>query len=194
MSAKYFLDTNIFIYSLDPTAPAKARRAARLIRDGLDTGNGIVCYQVVQEFFSIAFRRFAKPMSAFVAEEYLNTTFRPLLAVHSSQIGRAHVCLPILCYQVVQEFFSIAFRRFAKPMSAFVAEEYLNTTFRPLLAVHSSPALLVSALRVYAQHHLSWYDSLIVAAAQEAGCSILYSEDMQHGQRVDDLRIENPFR
>jgi predicted nucleic acid-binding protein len=35
---------------------------------------------------------------------------------------------------------------------------------------------------------------LIVAAAQEAGCSILYSEDMQHGQRVDDLRIENPFR
>jgi predicted nucleic acid-binding protein len=140
MSAKYFLDTNIFIYSLDPTAPAKARQAAKLIRDGLDTGNGIVSYQVVQEFFSVAFRRFAKPMSA------------------------------------------------------FVAEEYLNTTFRPLLAVHSSPALLVSALRVYAQHHLSWYDSLIVAAAQEAGCSILYSEDMQHGQRVDDLRIENPFR
>ncbi len=139
MSAKYFLDTNIFVYSLDITAPAKSRRAARLIRDALDTGNGIVSYQVVQEFFSVAFRRFAKPMSA------------------------------------------------------FAAEEYLNTAFRPLLAVHSSPALFVSALQIYAQHHFSWYDSLIVAAAKEAGCSILYTEDMQHGKRVDDLKIDNPF-
>jgi len=140
MSARYFLDTNIFVYSLDVSVPAKARRAATLIRDGLETGNGIVSYQVVQEFFSVAFRRFAKPMSA------------------------------------------------------FAAEEYLNTTFRPLLAVHSSPAIFVSALEVYAQYKFSWYDSIIVAAAQEAECSILYSEDMQHGQRVDDLRIENPFR
>jgi predicted nucleic acid-binding protein len=140
MSARYFLDTNIFVYSLDVTVPAKSRRAAKLIRDGLDSGNGIVSYQVVQEFFNVAFRRFAQPMSA------------------------------------------------------FAAEEYLNTVFRPLLSVHTSPALFVSALQNYAQHHLSWYDSLIVAAAQEGGCSILYSEDMQHGRRIDDLRIENPFR
>jgi predicted nucleic acid-binding protein len=140
MSARYFLDTNIFVYSLDVTVPVKARRAATLIRDGLESGNGIVSYQVVQEFFNVAFRRFAKPMSA------------------------------------------------------YAAEEYLNTTFRSLLVVHSSPALFISALQIYAQHHFSWYDSLIVAAAQEAGCSILYSEDMQHGQRVGDLRIENPFR
>jgi predicted nucleic acid-binding protein len=140
MSARYFLDTNIFVYSLDVTVPAKSRRAAKLIRDGLDSGNGIVSYQVVQEFFNVAFRRFAQPMSA------------------------------------------------------FAAEEYLNTVFRPLLSVHTSPALFVSALQNYAQHHLSWYDSLIVAAAQEGGCSILYSEDMPHGRRIDDLRIENPFR
>jgi predicted nucleic acid-binding protein len=140
MSAKYFLDTNIFVYSLDVSAPAKARRAARLIREGLDSGNGIVSYQVVQEFFSVAFRRFATPMSP------------------------------------------------------FAAEEYLNTAFRPLLAVHSSPALFVSALQVYARHHLSWYDSLIVAAAHQGGCSILYSEDMQHGQRIEGLLIEDPFR
>lgn len=140
MSARYFLDTNIFVYSLDVTVPEKAQRATALIRDGLESGSGIVSYQVVQEFFSVAFRRFAKPMSA------------------------------------------------------FAAEEYLNTTFRPLLVVHSSPALFVSALRVCAQHHFSWHDSIIVAAAQEARCSILYSEDMQDGQRVDDLRIKDPFR
>jgi predicted nucleic acid-binding protein len=140
MSARYFLDTNIFVYALDPTLPRKTQPAIELITEGLDTGNGIVSYQVVQEFFSLAFRKFAKSMSV------------------------------------------------------FEAEQYLNTVFRPLLAVHSSPALFVSALQVHGQHRFSWYDSLIVAAALEAGCSILYSEDMQHGVVIHGMRIENPFR
>jgi predicted nucleic acid-binding protein len=140
MSGKFFLDTNVFVYSLDVTAPAKARRATQLIRDGIETRNGIVSYQVVQEFLSVAFTRFARPMST------------------------------------------------------FAAEEFLGTVFRPLLAVHSSPALFVSALQLHHQLRLSWYDSLIVAAAQEAKCTLLYSEDMQHGQRLGDLRVENPFR
>src|SRR5580658_5371939 len=123
MSGKFFLDTNIFVYSLDMAAPAKAARAAKLIRDGIETRKGIVSYQVVQEFFSVAFRKFAHPMSP------------------------------------------------------FAAEEFLATAFRPLLAVHSSPGLFVSALQVHQQRRLSWYDSLIVAAAQEAGCELLYSED-----------------
>ncbi|HEY9126974.1 MAG TPA: PIN domain-containing protein [Acidobacteriaceae bacterium] len=38
------------------------------------------------------------------------------------------------------------------------------------------------------------YDSLIVSAAIRAGCTILYSEDMQHGQKIDGLMIVNPFR
>jgi predicted nucleic acid-binding protein len=38
-----------------------------------------------------------------------------------------------------------------------------------------------------------WYDALIVAAAMEAGCKLLYSEDLQSGRRFGDLRIENPF-
>jgi predicted nucleic acid-binding protein len=139
MSGKFFLDTNIFVYSLDVTAPAKARRAAELIRAGIETRNGIVSYQVVQEFFSVAFKRFVRPMSP------------------------------------------------------FAAEEFLSTVFRPLLAVHSSPALFVSALQLHGQHRLSWYDSLIVAAAREAGCELLYSEDLQHGRLLQDLRIENPF-
>jgi predicted nucleic acid-binding protein len=140
MSVRYFLDTNIFVYSLDTTLPEKSHRALKLIRDGLETGNGVVSHQVVQEFFNVAFRRFAEPMSP------------------------------------------------------FVAEEYLNTIFRPLLAVHSSPALFFSGLRLFHQHHFSWYDSLIVAAAQEAECSILYSEDMHYDQHIDGLRIKNPFR
>lgn len=139
MSARFFLDTNIFAYAAHPSSSSKTEISRRLIEDGLDSGNGIVSYQVVQEFFSAAFRKFPKPMSG--AE----------------------------------------------------AEEFLNTVFRPLLAVHSSPALFVSALQIYRQHSFSWYDSLIVAAAQEAGCSVLYTEDMQDGLRIGNLKVENPF-
>jgi len=65
--------------------------------------------------------------------------------------------------------------------------------FRPLLAVHSSPAIYFEALRISTKHKLAWYDSLIVAAALEGHCEILYSEDLQHRQEIEGLRIENPF-
>ena len=43
------------------------------------------------------------------------------------------------------------------------------------------------------RYQYSFYDSLIIAAALEAGCKTLYSEDMQHGQRIEQLIIKNPF-
>ena len=139
MSARFFLDTNVFVYAFDPHARAKAKRAAQLIRRAVDTGEGIVSYQVVQEFFNVALRRFACPMTA--AE----------------------------------------------------AEQYLITVFRPLLAVHSSSKIFLDALRISAQHHIAWYDSVILAAALDAGCEILYSEDLEDGRRIGNLTIQNPF-
>ncbi len=139
MSGRFFLDTNIFVYTFDAQAPAKAKKASQLIRRAADTGEGIISYQVVQEFFSVAFRRFPQPLS--VAE----------------------------------------------------AEQYLITVLRPLLAVHSSPTIYFEAMRIVEKHRLSWYDSLIVAAALEGQCEKLYSEDFQHGRKIEYLRIENPF-
>jgi predicted nucleic acid-binding protein len=83
MSDRFFLDTNLFVHTFDTKAPAKAKKAAQLIRRAADTGEGIIGYQVVQEFFRVAFRRFAQPMSVAEAEQYLITGLRPLLAVHS---------------------------------------------------------------------------------------------------------------
>ncbi len=139
MSGKFFLDTNIFVYSFDGTSPKKAQRARQLIRQAIQTRNGIVSYQVVQEFFNVALRRFAEPMT------------------HAD------------------------------------AEQYLSTTFRPILAVHSSQALYGEALRIAARFKSSWYDSLVIASAIEGKCEILYTEDLQHGQQVGNLRISNPF-
>jgi predicted nucleic acid-binding protein len=44
------------------------------------------------------------------------------------------------------------------------------------------------------QHRLSFWDALIVRAALVSGCARLYSEDLQHGWRVEGLEVVNPFR
>jgi predicted nucleic acid-binding protein len=99
----------------------------------------------------------------------------------------------IVSYQVVQEFFNVALRRFAKPMSSADVGQYLSATFRPLLSVRSSPALYGEALRIGARFRLAWYDSLIVASAIEGQCDVLYSEDCQDGQQIESVTISNPF-
>jgi predicted nucleic acid-binding protein len=99
----------------------------------------------------------------------------------------------IVSFQVVQEFLNVALRRFSRPMNIAEAEQYLATIFRPLLAIHSSASLYMAALQLTEKFHFSWYDSLIVAAATEGQCKILYSEDLQHGQQLGQIQVQNPF-
>src|SRR5580658_9873916 len=84
MSDRVFLDTNIFVYSFDRSAPRKAATAMGLVREALASHKGVVSYQVIQEFFNVALRRFTPPMQTSDAQQYLGTVFLPLLAVHSS--------------------------------------------------------------------------------------------------------------
>ena len=139
MNDRFFLDTNIFVYSFDEGSPSKAKRAGQLISQALETRKGVVSYQVVQEFFNVASRRFP---------------------------GR---------------------------MRRDDAEQFLSTVFRPLLAVHSSPSLYLEAIQIAERYRLPWYDALIVAGAIEAKCRVLYSEDFQDGQKFSNVEIRNPF-
>jgi predicted nucleic acid-binding protein len=50
-----------------------------------------------------------------------------------------------------------------------------------------------SAVRIAERYGYSMYDALILASALEAGCNLLYSEDMQDGQNIEGLTIRNPF-
>ena len=100
----------------------------------------------------------------------------------------------VVSYQVVQEFFHVLLVKAAGKLNTEDAQQVLATVFRPLLAVHSSVALFGDAIHLQKRHRLSWYDSLIVAAAQQSGCAILYTEDLQQGQRFGDLAVINPFR
>ena len=99
----------------------------------------------------------------------------------------------MISYQVVQEFFNVAYRRFPEPMHVEQAEHFLASVLRPLWTVDSSPALCIKALWIHDRFHIQWYDALIVAGALKAECGILYSEDFQNGQKFDFLEIRNPF-
>ena len=95
--------------------------------------------------------------------------------------------------QVAQEFLNVCLRKFAVPMTFPEAAAYLEETLTPLCQVFPSIDLLKSALELKQSSGYSFYDSMIIAAALEAGCDLLYSEDLHHGQHIGRLRIENPF-
>lgn len=78
LHGKFFLDTNILVYSFDSSAPAKQQIARQLIETALSSQMGVVSSQVVQEFLNVAQRKFAKPMSVTEARTYLNNVLLPL--------------------------------------------------------------------------------------------------------------------
>ena len=81
MSAKFFLDTNIFVYSFDSRHPAKQQKAQALIDKALTEHAGVIGTQVVQEFLNVALRKFEKPLSAQECRSYLDQVLNPLCDV-----------------------------------------------------------------------------------------------------------------
>jgi predicted nucleic acid-binding protein len=97
----------------------------------------------------------------------------------------------VISVQVLNEFASVASRRLA--MHPLEIREVLSA----VRAVCTVKTLCVPthdlALDLLERFRLSFYDGLIVASAVLASCSILYSEGMQDGQRIESLTIRNPF-
>ncbi len=97
-----------------------------------------------------------------------------------------------ISYQVVQETLNVAVRKLG--FSAGDARTLFSQVLTPLWRVSPSGELYERGLTLCDQYGLSFYDSMIVAGAVEFGCTRLYSEDLQHGQRIQSLIIENPFQ
>jgi predicted nucleic acid-binding protein len=94
--------------------------------------------------------------------------------------------------QVLNEFTAVARRKLGYSWDS------INDAIDDVLALVAPPLPLTikthSAAREIAKNHgFSFYDALIVAAALEAGCDTLYSEDMQHGRVIGRLILCNPF-
>lgn len=99
----------------------------------------------------------------------------------------------VISYQVVQEVLNVITTKMERPVRHEDALRYLTSTLEPMWSVYPSKDLFTRALEVRARYGYSFYESLIVSAAMQSGCSTLYSEDMHHDQLIDTVRIIDPF-
>ena len=99
----------------------------------------------------------------------------------------------IISYQVIEEFINVVLRGFRISITLTDLESFVFSALFPMAQISWSPALTIDALRVHGAYRIGWYDSLIVAAAQQGDCELLYSEDLQHGQRFGRVTVQNPF-
>ena len=97
----------------------------------------------------------------------------------------------VVSTQVLQEFYVISTGKLGvEPAKARRKVELLAA----MDVVRIDPALILAAVDLSRLHSFSFWDALIVRAAATAGCGLLLTEDLQHGQVVEGVRIENPFR
>jgi predicted nucleic acid-binding protein len=100
---------------------------------------------------------------------------------------------PVISTQVLSEYLNVLKRVLSLPK-----KELLNLCMKTVSHGDIYPvgiATLKTAERIIRRYDFQLFDGIIVAAAVEAGCEVLYSEDMQHNMTVEkQLRIINPFK
>ncbi|MDR1569033.1 MAG: PIN domain-containing protein [Oscillospiraceae bacterium] len=94
--------------------------------------------------------------------------------------------------QVLNEFAAVFLRKFRIPAAKVL--DAINEITEHVAILPIDENTVRKALLITERHGFSYYDSMIIAAALEGGCGILLSEDMQHGQLVDErLTIRSVF-
>jgi predicted nucleic acid-binding protein len=105
-----------------------------------------------------------------------------------SRMQADHTC--VISTQVVQEFYVAATRKLM--IDALMAKSMLNT-FHALEIVTVDTVLIKEAIDCSIINRISFWDALIVVSAEKARCEILWTEDLNAGQIIRGVRIENPF-
>ena len=97
----------------------------------------------------------------------------------------------VVSTQVLQEYFAAVTRKLSVP--APIARRKIEI-FARLPVVRLDVPDILAAIDLHRLHSISFWDALIIRAALEGGCSVLYTEDLQDGWRIDDVEVINPFR
>jgi predicted nucleic acid-binding protein len=134
--SKIFIDTNIFVYSIDQKDPNKRDRARNILKR--------------------------------------------LVEVHQ----------PVISTQVIKEFYVVASTKLKA--DSFIIKNIVHN-FRNLEVVNNDLELIEQAIDISTISRLSFWDSLIIAAAEKANCEFVFSEDMNTGQTYRGVMLVNPF-
>jgi predicted nucleic acid-binding protein len=95
--------------------------------------------------------------------------------------------------QVLNEFYANARKKFSSAISAGDARAFVRR-YQNWNPWQNDQATVETAWAVESRYGFSYWDALVVAAAQQQGCTYVVSEDLQHGQQVDSVQILNPFQ
>lgn len=96
----------------------------------------------------------------------------------------------VLSTQVLQEYGNVALKKLRLPAAHIRAQLDLYEQFE---IVQVTPALIRAGLDFHQTRSVSFYDAIVLASAQTAGCNTLFSEDLSTGEMVGGVRIINPF-
>ena len=93
--------------------------------------------------------------------------------------------------QVLQEFYVNATRKIAHPLPKELGRLVVSTY--AVWCVDTTPAEISTAFRIEDESHIGFWDALIIASALKSGATRILSEDLNAGQMIAGIRIENPF-
>lgn len=98
----------------------------------------------------------------------------------------------IISTQVLQEFYVNITRKISDPLSLSKARTVLKR-YLSWQVVTNTPETILLASEIAERNLLSFWDALIIAAAKQGGAKRILTEDLNHGQLIEGIRIENPF-
>ena len=98
----------------------------------------------------------------------------------------------VLSTQVLQEFCVTVRRKSARPLSANETKQIVGALLSWEIVVNT-PVSVLRALEIESRYQISFWDALIIQAAESSGAAILYSEDLASGQNYGSIRVVNPF-
>ena len=99
----------------------------------------------------------------------------------------------VLSTQVLQELCVSLRRKVARPLSVEETRNLIEDYSDWEIVINTQDSI-IEALHIESRHHISFWDALIVQAAEHSGAEILYSEDLSEGQIYGSVRVVNPLR
>lgn len=96
----------------------------------------------------------------------------------------------VLSTQVLQEYCNIAIKKLKLPIAHIRAQIDMYEQFQ---VVQVTPAIIRDALDLNQTRSVAFYDAIIIACAKTAGCNLLFSEDLNTGEVIAGVRLQNPF-
>ena len=98
----------------------------------------------------------------------------------------------VISVQVLAELTATLLHKFSIPITAAKMTVILDA-LSPLKVVEPDKALVRRAVEAHEQYGINFYDGMIVAAAERAGCKRIWSEDLNAGQEYFGVKVESPF-